>query len=410
MTGPRPTPERRRGGDATSPRPDLLVIAPSGDGHHGEYLRWVLDGARRHAYVSVVAAGPGSLFDHDRVRPLLTSGVRALRLPEMERALSTPSLWEQGRLTAAAIRQAVESTDATSVLLTYLDRAQLGLATGLRFTRQISGILFRPTLHEATSRALGRRLHEARKRLVLQAAAANPHLDRVFTLDPDAVGSLRARGLDAVYLPDPVEPPAPGANAEAVREQYGVEPERQLAVLFGSLEDRKGVFELLRALPHLAPESARALAVVIVGKTYDEVRPRLQQAVRAASEQTEVQVVFREAFLPDADLSSLIGASDLVVAPYQGHVGSSGVVLRAAAAGVPVLAPTTGLIGRDVARNRLGTCVDTADPSAIARGLVRGLGGEGFQAEDARAYVAAHSVDRFADVLFGQRPPLPHPT
>jgi len=349
----------------------------------------------------VTLAGPNDLVTHPTRLDNSEVHLNTLVLPELDALGESTSLWDVGRRTGRAIRHAVESVQPTDVLLTYLDHAQLALATGLRFSFpvRISGILFRPTLHELAPLTLKERMQDARKRILLRLASANPHLLRVLTHDPDAVKSLEACGLSAAYLPDPVEPMLPTEAAETVRAHFNIEQGRRISVLFGSLEERKGVFELLQALSHLAPLPASRLAVVIVGRVYDALRPTLLNAISQARSTSPAQIVFSETFLPEPDLVNLIAASDLVLAPYRDHIGSSGVVLRAAAAGRPVLAPNVGLMGREVRLNRLGVTVDTSDPEDIARGLADT--GTHFDPDRAAAYAASHSVERFGQILFG---------
>ncbi|GAB5537190.1 MAG: hypothetical protein Rubg2KO_34390 [Rubricoccaceae bacterium] len=385
----------------------LLIVAPSSDGHHPEYVRWIVDGALHYGAETVTVAGPTALVSSLNQFSSPASLVSALPLPEFDMLDDDTSLWRIGRRTQIAIQRAVDQVQPSEVLLSYLDHALLGLAIGLRFTIpvQISGILFRPTLHEPSPSGVKRSVRAMQKRILLRLAAANPHLHRAFTLDPDAVDALRSHHIPATFLPDPVEPAQPSADRDTVRAHFEVEPSRQLAVLFGSLEERKGVFELMEALCELAPEQASALTVVIVGQTYDAIRPRLLDAIAHAQQHSKAQILFQEAFIPDTDLVNLTLAADLVLAPYKGHVGSSGVILRASASGTPVLGPDTGLMHRDIVRHQLGVSVDTSNPTAIAGGLVRALNGEGFDPASAAAYAEAHSVDRFAETLFAPLSP-----
>lgn len=378
----------------------LLVVAPSSDGHHPEYVRWTVEGALRHGIETVTVAGPTALVAAPHRFP---RSIATLPLPEFDLPRADASLWELGRRTRLAIQKAIDQVRPSDALLTYLDHALLGLATGLRFATpvRISGILFRPTLHEPSLPGVKPRLRRLQKRVLLRLAAANPHLHRVFALDPDALDALLAHRVPARFLPDPVEPVHPTADRETVRARWGVEPQRALAVLFGSLEERKGIFELTDALSALASDPASTLAVLIAGQTYDAIRPQLLDAIDRVQQLSEVQILFREAFVPDADLVDLTAAADLLLAPYRGHVGSSGVMLRAAASGTPVLGPNVGLMYRDIVRHQLGVAVDTSDPAAIADGLVRALNGDGFDPEAAAAYAAAHSVERFSEALFG---------
>ena len=380
-----------------SRRPDVLVVAPNRGGHHGEYLRWITRGLLARGLAVSVAAHPAHVAD--------AHGADVRPLPDAQALADAGSAWARGRALAAMTRRAVADVGPRRVLLPYLDPLVLPLAFGLRLPAPVVGLLFRVTTHETAS-GLGEHAKRAAKTAVLRLAARNPALGAVLPLDPDAVGPLRQLGLDARWAPDPVEPPRPQRSPAEVRAALGVEPDRHVAVLFGSLEDRKGAFETLDALGRMAPEDAARLAVVVVGRTYDDVRPRLLDAV-AAGRETRAQVVFQERFVPDAELDDLTTAADAVLAPYLGHVGSSGVVLRAAASGTPVLATSAGMVGREVRRHRLGQTVDPADGAALAAALGRVARGErpGFDAAGAAAYAREHAVERFVDAVAGALAP-----
>ena len=379
-------------------RPELLVISPTAGGHHGEYLRWIVEGLRGlgvgaisvAAHPALVDAEPEALADVD-VRPL--DGLDSLS--------AAGSLWATGRATGRLVQGAIEATGAADVLLPALDHAQLAFATAARLPRgaRVSGILLRATLHEPPATLPGR-LRQWRKTTLLRLAARHPNLGAVLALDPGAVAPLRRLGLDARWLPDPVVAPAPGRTPERVRSALGIEPGRAMWLLFGSLEERKGMFETLDALRRLPPDRARRVALVLAGRTYDAIRPRLADAIGAARA-TGAQVIFEERFVPDAELDDWVGAADLVLALYRGHVGSSGVVLRAAASGTPLLATEEGMVGREVRGHRLGQTVAVGDPAERAAALARAIEAPqfGFDADSAEDYASAHSVDEFARVL-----------
>ncbi|WP_412068481.1 glycosyltransferase [Rubrivirga sp. IMCC43871] len=377
--------------------PDLLIVAPYAGGHHAEYLRWIVGGLAARDVGRVAVAAHPALLDAE-AEALAAVGTRALDVSP----LGAPgSLWAAGRAVGAVVGDAIRSARAPEVFLPALDHTQLALATGLRFDfrTRVSGILLRATLHEPAT-GLSDRLRQLRKTALLHAAARNPHLGAVLALDPGAVAPLRRLGLDARWLPDPAEPPTPTRSVDAVRASLGVEDSRRVLLLFGSLEVRKGVYDVLEALTDVPDDSARRLTLVIVGKTYDDMRPRLQVAIDAAR-RTDAQVIFQDRFVPDGELDDLVTAADIVLAPYRGHVGSSGVVLRAAAAGRPLLATAEGMVGREVREHALGQAVDTTDRTALAAALATAATAPatGFDPARAAGYAEAHTVDHFADVI-----------
>jgi hypothetical protein len=106
--------------------------------------------------------------------------------------------------------------------------------------------------------------------------------------------------------------------------------------------------------------------------------------------------------LDQAELASLVRQCDVVLAPYQRFVGSSGVLLWAAVSGRPVLAQEFGLVGRLTRDHRLGVSVDASDPSHIAREIVRMVecGPSTFiDGAAAASFAASRSPQRFASLV-----------
>jgi glycosyltransferase involved in cell wall biosynthesis len=202
-------------------------------------------------------------------------------------------------------------------------------------------------------------------------------------------------------LPDPAFalPAATRAAATALRPPPG----RNLFPLFGALSERKGILCLLEALRLIPAAAAAGIAVVIAGRVAPEIRPAVQTALaRLRRRQPDLWLHLEDRWLEDGEIAALVQASDVVLAPYQRFVGSSGVLLWAAQAGVPVLTQDYGLIARLVRDHRLGVTADVTDPRILARAIYAMAtdgAGEAFDPAMARAFVATHSPASFAAAI-----------
>ena len=404
----------------------LLLFDLYHQGHHGQFVRAVLDHWTRHdlpGTLDVVVSREfaeryGDMLAtaeaHPRVRVYPTDERLGLRDRTGRRAV-----FENDLRIGRVLRAAVERHRPDHVLAMYVDHLQASLATGLRFRWpvRLSGIYFRPSFHyRAMTRGPGTaraRLDDLQKRTLLRLALANPHVDTLFSLDPYAVGPVRALApprVRVVALPEAFEAgTTPDEAPAATRLRLGVEEGRAVLLLFGSLDPRKGVRELLAALAGLPEPLARRACLVMAGEAI--AGSEAADAAAALRARGTVQVLHLDGFVPDAEVHRLFGAADLVVLPYQRHVGSSGILVRAAAAGVPVLGPTYGMLGARIAEHRLGEGVDTSDPADLARGLARFLDPHlafPFDAEAARALATANTEQAMAAALLA---PLysPHP-
>jgi glycosyltransferase involved in cell wall biosynthesis len=300
-------------------------------------------------------------------------------------------------------------TRAEQGLIMYVDRFQLPLALGLFLPCKTSGIFFRPKLHYATLPA-----HRPTRREQAQAwreqgfwrrALRHRQLKTLFTLDPLAVTPLRGLGGRAhvVHLPDPVEmhPPDQAAVTQ-LQQTLGLAPARKIFLLFGALDQRKGIYPLLNALRQLPPAQQTQITLLVVGSMADTERAALLAALAEFQRHSAVQLVVQDHFIPDEAIPHYFALADVVLALYQHHVGSSGVLLWAAAGGKAVLASDYGLLGELVRRHQLGYLVDSTQPAAIAKGLAALLTGEPNRLIDrakATRFVQENRVECFVETI-----------
>jgi len=260
----------------------------------------------------------------------------------------------------------------------------------------VSGIYFRPTAHYRSfpGASLGPhdRLRAARQQLALRLAGAHRQVDTVFSLDPLAVPTLPA-GLHPQPLADPVAP-GPLVEPTTTRARLGLDPGEPMALLFGHLTERKGVVQAVEAVRSL-PSSVR-IRLVLAG-TADSATTEALHALRVDQER---RVLWLDRFVDDDEVQPLFQAADVVLAPYDRHVGSSGILIRAAAAERPVIASGYGLMGEWVRRHGLGLALPELSSSAIRAGLEAFLAGD-VPADPARmaAFAAQNTPARFADTL-----------
>ena len=74
--------------------------------------------------------------------------------------------------------------------------------------------------------------------------------------------------------------------------------------------------------------------------------------------------------VPDDQVPAYLAAADAVLLPYRrSHIGTSGVLQRAAASGRPVVATDVGQVGPLVRDNGLGVVVEPESPQALADGI-----------------------------------------
>jgi glycosyltransferase involved in cell wall biosynthesis len=385
----------------------LLIFEPDAEGHALEWLQHLIAFAETGTELFIVAP-PALCTALENTMPQPTPvPVKLIPLGRLEQRLCL-----QRPLPIAAfarwwiMRRYLGLTGADTGFFLMIDLQSLPLALGLGMAgRRVAGILFRPSVHYGEigpynpSHAEQRR--DRRKDMLYRRMLANPALDRVLSLDPFFPAYARSHyphGAKVQALPDPAHPPV---AATSLAEPP---PEGRVGfLLFGYLAERKGPLAVLDALALLAPGIARRVAVTFAGRVDPALRESLDQRRRAlAGTQPDLWLRIDDRRLDSGELAALVDRSDVVLAPYQRFVGSSGVLLWAARAGRPVLAQEFGLIGRLTRDNHLGISVDSGSPEQLASAIGRMIeaGPETFFDRTAAArFVAAQTPERFASLV-----------
>ncbi|MBE9178835.1 glycosyltransferase [Oculatella sp. LEGE 06141] len=303
---------------------------------------------------------------------------------------------------------------ASESLILYFDTFQPPISLGMRSPCPFSGIYFRPTFHYNSfgsspkptpqKPSLKAWVQQKRETTSLRRVLYHPQLQTLFCLDPFAVQQMDVAypGSKAVYLPDPVEihPPVL-AEAERLKAELGIEPNRKVCLLFGALTHRKGVFQLLDAISMLPPVLCQQLCVVLVGES--KLVTELNTRMATIAQHKPVQFIHQYEFVADAAIPNYFQMTDIVLAPYQQHVGMSGILLHAAAAQKPVLSSDYGLMGEVVRRYKLGLTVDSTRPEDIAKGLTQCLLKDSDTLGDRarmQAFADENQAERFASTVF----------
>ena len=404
----------------------LLIIEPNCEGHHIHYARWMVGEAISCGYDVVFATSPYCMEHHlyEDLREECGERVQSLDIP-LEGKKTEPRnvadmIWQDYRYYRAfadCYRQLSRYRSPDYVFLPYDYCLYSASVLGSPFGgTPWGGMILRPTFHlqEMGVSAPKSRLRQAKTMLLLRLLRKDRSLRALYTFDETLIRYFRQRdpesGRRLLSLPEPVE--LDGSHSrESARRTLGISQEDYVILVYGVLDSSKGIGALLAAsAEHEFPESA---ALLLAGSQKDEIKDLLagDQAKRLRKDE---RLYEQDRFLYGEDEYAMFEAADVVWVGYEGQYVSSGVLLQAAMAGLPVVACDEGLIGWLTKSRKLGIVVNTADTRAVARALSTLAQNPELAAEfgeNGRRFSVRHGVDNFRRKLrervFSQ--PLPGP-
>lgn len=403
----------------------VLIFAPWCYGHHPIYLSHLINYWCEHnlsGFLTVLVT-PSFLEEHSDVVNLIPNNCRGtvqffpIQTEEQRNLEIKSSGLDRAFQQYQLIWKYTAALKVNQGLILYFDSCQIPLVLGLKFPCPVSGIYYRPTFHYSQfsrSQKLSRqeRLQQWREKVFLYRIQQNPTFKTLFCLDPFAVEPINRLGRNrkATFLPDPVQlhstlsNHADLAELQTLKQELGFLSGRRTFLTFGRLADsRKGIEQLVMAVSLLPDELCQQLCLLFVGEPDQTAQEQLESWLVPLQMRKPVHIVRKYGFLPESAVPSYFQLADAVMAPYQRHVGMSGILLQAAAAGVPVLSSDYGLMGELSRRYNLGLAIDSTKPEEIAKGLTRLLTEPletiGDRAQ-MRLLVQQNSVEKFARTIF----------
>ncbi|MEO0770768.1 MAG: glycosyltransferase family 4 protein [Cyanobacteria bacterium J06649_4] len=357
-------------------------------GHHPGYIQYLLEYVKRHqltqrllivvsprfitAHADVVAFAETLETDNITFIPISVDEEKGLkpRSSGINRNFRNFQEW-------AIFRRYAKQHRADHALVMYYDTYQYPLALRFNPTCSVSGIYFRPSFHygqfsHGESIGLSYRRQKWEK-FLLDRVLANRRLKNLFSLDPFIVERLEkehSHGAKLCHLPDPVKLQKSSQSEIAqLRQSLEIAPNKKIFLLFGALTERKGVFKVLDALALLPQQVSKQVTLILAGEASEENQRLIDKKVQFLPKAKQIQVIVRYEFLPEKKIPTYFGLADFVLAPYQRHIGMSGMTMLAAAAHTPLLSSNYGLMGELVQRFKLGITVDSTLPTSIAEGV-----------------------------------------
>lgn len=402
---------------------NLMIFELSVGGHYPEYISHIIyfwNEYQIKGHLDVVVS-PLFLQQHGDVvgliKELNLTNVKFTAITSTESDVLKPfntgidrniRAWQEFGL----MRKYANKLKCDRVFIPYIDNLQIPIVLNRLRGITYSGIYFRPSFHyqqvfqyKLTFRD---RLQQWREKLTLSLLLRDPNLKTLFCLDSLAIEHINRLNNEqkAIYISDPVKIKVNSlSNVEQLKSNLKIESSRQICLLFGAMGKRKGLDKLLEAVVLLPRDLCRKLCILLVGKMSADLKEKYLNTIEQLSSNLSVQIIIIDRYIPEEQIQSYFQLTDVVLAPYQRHIGMSGIINRAAIARKPVLASNYGLMGEMTRRYRLGLTVDSTKAIEIAAGLTELL----TKSPDIycdfnlmEQYAAQNTPEQFANTIFKQ--------
>ncbi len=173
-----------------------------------------------------------------------------------------------------------------------------------------------------------------------------------------------AESKKVLTMPDPVERDEM-LTREQARSDLGLPRDARIVGMVGRLDFRKGADVLIDAF--MSAKTSPQDFLVLWGPCSSTLGSRLKMLQERKDLRGRVWV--RDQEINDHDFMRAIAAVDLMALPYRLVTGSSSIVIRAAAAGRPVITTAGGWAERMISEFELGWTFDGPDPNLLANQL-----------------------------------------
>jgi len=274
-------------------------------------------------------------------------------------------------LVADTVRRIHAINPVDYVFLPYLDYCLYAVALlGSPFgSVSWGGICMRPSFHYQSLGVIAPRPNLGKvKRALFLKLLRSPSLKHLYTIDSllfDYINVNYPRVSSRLeYAPDPAE--LTGSHTwKSARQTLGISDESVVILVYGTIDERKGIDTLIEALNHA--DSPKSIYLLVAGRQSPELRQLLSSFRNASTTEAEIRCKTIDAFIDSATEQQLFAAADAIWMGYRAHYNMSGVLMLSVAAKKPVIATEAGLIGWFTNKWQIGCTFREGDSDAVHR-------------------------------------------
>lgn len=354
-----------------------LIFESSETGHRSEYvsflMRFIISEPELHGKYTFLL----NKMIHSRILHLIDSDAFVIRYFEFANTYGNAMKksfvdWE--------IVSKVIASEACFKEIIFLDIDPfLFLLTTRRFKAldlSVKGILFQPYKHfQEKKGGFWFFIRHVLRSYFFQRYSTflNPKIEKLFILNDRECTLGMNKEIKNVFffLPDPIacdrREVARGTTDEILT-KYRIRPEQKNLLLFGAIDSRKNLFNILDSLLLLPPGVKKGIHFIIAGTFQKELKETYLAHIEKCSK--EFSIVYYDEFVSDDEREVLFEHCQLVLMPYINFYSSSGVLGHAIKHHKNVVASKEGLVGRVVSENQLGITVNPLKVQEISRAIL----------------------------------------
>ncbi|WP_341227273.1 glycosyltransferase [uncultured Arcticibacterium sp.] len=293
--------------------------------------------------------------------------------------------------------------DAQKIILMEFDIYQVAIGNDSKTGFDVSGIWFRPyfrqvSLSKSIITTTKFKIAKWRKQAMFRLALRNKNLQQIFVLNDRAtVNAINEKhGERLFYLPDPVFDYNITESID-IRAKYVIEKSKIIFLIFGHIDNRKNVVNILKSLEALPKEMQSDIVLLMIGKVAPEYKLTLEEALEKS--RCAYQILQNDKFVSDDEMEALFAQSDLILRMNVNYFASSGIIGMAAKYNKPSLVSDYGIVADLTKEYKLGFEVNPEDTAAITKKFAEFINSENKWKMDGQAYYKDHGTEAFVKTL-----------
>jgi glycosyltransferase involved in cell wall biosynthesis len=380
----------------------VLILETNHTGHHLRYVALMTE-AFRAAGLKVVLASTKTAFQSEEYAALMLNCDAHVQKLEIPQTFNSGSLSDLEHVYRLLRLMAIGKADLYFVPFLATIYSKLGL---LGVLMKFVGLPMPPIWGILLAWSFAYEKHTStnaktwREQLWQKILERGP-FHRVFIVDEIAYDyiSKQSSSKRLIFSPEPIER-FPTGDVKAWREAIGIPQDAKVIGAFGCLRRSKGVQYLLEAFQQRNGKQKEYM--LVMGPQDNEIKEDFASLLRTYPDNRRIVII--ERFLSETELQQAFCGVDIIAVNYLNICSTPTMLLRAAAAGKPVLGANDGWIGQMMSKYRLGVSCDANDVPSLIETLDKMFQDQQPRCPDAQLLAERYACEHFMKAIINELP------